>query len=156
MEHDDGLAAVAELGAVGVAAVDAQAERALVPGDGAVEVGDREVDGAEPERRGGSAGGAGRSELVSVKVMRSMMRPPGRRRNGRRPRDAMDFGRARALAVGRRRLAVVALERAREVQLVVEAGAEGDLADRQVAEAQQPRGLEHHAVGDQLLGRRGR
>ena len=60
---------------------------------------------------------------------------------------------ARGVAVGQRRLAVVALERAREVQRVVEADAVGDLADGEVGEAQQPRRLEHHAVGDELLGR---
>ena len=29
----------------------------------------------------------------------------------------------------------------------------GDLADREIGEAQQPRRLEHHALGDQVLGR---
>ena len=60
---------------------------------------------------------------------------------------------ARGVAVGLRRLAVAALEGAREVERVVEADPAGDLADREVGEAQQPRGLEHHAVEDQLLGR---
>jgi hypothetical protein len=45
----------------------------------------------------------------------------------------------------------VPLARAREVELVVEAGAERDLVDAKVGEAQQPRGLEHDPVGDQLL-----
>lgn len=35
----------------------------------------------------------------------------------------------------------------------MEAGPERDLADRQVRESQQARGLEHHPVGDQLLRR---
>ena len=60
---------------------------------------------------------------------------------------------ARAVAEGRRRLAVVALEGAREVQRIAEAGLLGDLADRAVGEAQQAGGLEHHAVGDELLRR---
>ena len=66
----------------------------------------------------------------------------------------MDVLPAHPLAVGRRRLAAVSLERAGEVELVVEAGAVGDLAHRQVAEPQQPGGLEHPAIGDQLLGAR--
>ena len=65
----------------------------------------------------------------------------------------MDFPRVDPVAVGHRRLARVALERAREVERVGEAGAVGDLADGQVGEAQQPGGLEHHAVGDELLRR---
>jgi hypothetical protein len=46
-----------------------------------------------------------------------------------------------------------ALERAREIQLVSEPGAVADLTNAQAGEAQQPRRLEHAAVGDQLLGR---
>jgi len=67
--------------------------------------------------------------------------------------DPARSGRSADPAVGARRHTVVALERAAEVELVLEARAEGDLADAQVAEAQQTRGLEHHAIGDQLLGR---
>ena len=51
VQHDDGLGAVAQLRRGALAAVHAQPQRALVPGDGAVEVGDREVDRAEPQRR---------------------------------------------------------------------------------------------------------
>ena len=64
----------------------------------------------------------------------------------------MDFPRA-PLAVGLGRLVVAALERAREVQRVAEARAVGDLAHREIGEAQQPRRLEHHALGDEVLGR---
>ena len=60
---------------------------------------------------------------------------------------------ARGVPVGRRRLAVAPLERAREVERVVVADPVRDLADGQVGEAQQPRRLEHHAVEDQVLGR---
>src|SRR3954452_10405984 len=56
-------------------------------------------------------------------------------------------------AIGLGRLAVVALERAREVQRVAEAGAVADLLDREVGEAQEPRRLEHDAVGHELLRR---
>ena len=52
VQHDDGLGAVAELGRRGVVAVHAQAERPLVPGDGAVDVGDGQLDGAEAQRGG--------------------------------------------------------------------------------------------------------
>ena len=47
VEDDGGVGAVAELGDVGLVAVHAQPERALVPGDGAVEVADGQMDGAE-------------------------------------------------------------------------------------------------------------
>ena len=45
------------------------------------------------------------------------------------------------------------LEGAREIQLVSEPGAVADLTNIHVGESQQPRRLEHAAVGDQLLGR---
>src|SRR5215211_1108154 len=54
-------------------------------------------------------------------------------------------------AVGGRRLAVVPLERPREVERIREAHPVGDLARRQVAEAKQPGGLHHHPVRDELL-----
>ena len=144
VEHDDGLDAVAELGDVGLVAVDAQAERALVPGDRAVEVGDREVHGAEPQRLR-AATGASRCVEGDVGVMATPSHASGAFPMAT-PRACMDFSRAagsacrdalaaggRAAAepraVGHRRLAVVALERAREVQRVGEAGPEGDLAD---------------------------
>jgi hypothetical protein len=57
VEDDHGLAAVAEPRGGGLVCVDAQAERALVPGDRAVELGDGEVHGAEPQR--GGEGGKG-------------------------------------------------------------------------------------------------
>ena len=47
--------------------------------------------------------------------------------------------------------AALALERLAERELVVEAEPGRDLLDRQVAEAQQPHGLEQHAVEDELL-----
>jgi len=56
-----------------------------------------------------------------------------------------------AVAKDRRRLAVVTLERAREVQRIAESGHVRDLAHRAVGEAQQPHGFEHHTVGDELL-----
>ena len=60
VQDEQVLAAGAHRGDVDVAAVHAQAERVLVEGDGAVEVGDGEVDGAEPQRRrAGPAGGGG-------------------------------------------------------------------------------------------------
>src|SRR4051794_35556063 len=59
-------------------------------------------------------------------------------------------------AVGLRRLALVALERPGEVQRVAEAGAVADLLHGEVGEAQQPRGLEHDAVGHELLRRAAR
>src|SRR5688572_2710880 len=63
---------------------------------------------------------------------------------------------AESLAIRKRRLPVLALERAREVQLVLQADAEGDLADLHIGEAQQPRGLEHHTIHDQRLRRAAR
>ena len=60
---------------------------------------------------------------------------------------------ARAIAVGLRAVAEVALEGAGEVGLVVVPDAVRDLPDGEVGEAEQPRGLEHHAVEDQLLRR---
>ena len=47
---------------------------------------------------------------------------------------------------------MAALEGAREVERIVVADAVGDLADGEVGEAQQARGLEHHAVEDEVLG----
>src|SRR5690348_6596367 len=49
-------------------------------------------------------------------------------------------------AVALRRLALVALERAGEVERVAEAGAVADLLHGEVREAQQPRRLEHDPV----------
>ena len=49
--------------------------------------------------------------------------------------------------------AALALEGLAEGELVAEAEPGGDLLDREVAEAEQPRGLEQHAVKDELLGR---
>src|SRR4051794_29286795 len=63
---------------------------------------------------------------------------------------------AHLLAVGHRRLAVAALERAREVELVAEAGAERDLPHAEVGEPQQARRLEHPALRDELLRRAAR
>ncbi len=62
------------------------------------------------------------------------------RRHGHRRAGALSSGAARRVAVGHRRAAGPALERAREVQLVLVADAEGDLADGQVGEAQQSLG----------------
>ena len=86
---------------------------------------------------------------------RSPATPPARsaRRCSRSTTRRSSAGSSQLRAVGHRRHAVVPLEGAAEVELVIEARAERDLAHRQVGEAQQPRGLEHHAVGDQLLGR---
>src|SRR5688572_21708145 len=58
---------------------------------------------------------------------------------------------AEPLAVGKRRLPVLTLERAREIQLIAQAHAEGDLADLHVGEAQQAGGLEHDSLRDQRL-----
>src|SRR3954454_8176544 len=55
-------------------------------------------------------------------------------------------------AICRRGVAALAFERAREIQLVVESCSKRDLADREVGVAEQPGRLEHHAVGDELLG----
>lgn len=51
MQGGDGLAAVAQLGAVRTDACDVQSERTFLPGDGAAEVGDREMHGAETQGR---------------------------------------------------------------------------------------------------------
>jgi hypothetical protein len=56
------------------------------------------------------------------------------------------------LAVPRRRPAVVPLERAREVELIVEPSARCHLTHRAIGEPQQTRRLQHPTVRDQLLG----
>ena len=59
VEHDDGLDAVAELGRTWLVGVNTQPERPAVPRDGTVDIGDREVHGAESQarrQRGGAAG----------------------------------------------------------------------------------------------------
>ena len=58
-EHEQVLAAGAERGATVLAAVHPQADRALVEVDGAVEVGDGQLDGADPQRGGEDGGGLG-------------------------------------------------------------------------------------------------
>ena len=78
VQHDDGLGPVAELSGGGLVAVDAQAQRSLVPGDGAVQAGDREVDGAEPQRgrqrRGDRRfGGLDRSHASSLGAGRAVL-----------------------------------------------------------------------------------
>src|SRR5215208_2663906 len=75
-----------------------------------------------------------------------------RRSRPRRPRARRRRLVSDALAEVERRLAAPALEGLAERELVAEAEPPGDLLDRQVAEAQQARGLEQHAVEDQLLG----
>src|SRR5215212_1800305 len=78
---------------------------------------------------------------------RSPRRSRLRRPRARRRRLVSD-----ALAELERRLAASAPEGLAERELVAEAEPRGNLLERQVAEAQQTRGLEQHAVEDQLLG----
>ena len=152
-EHEQVLAAGAHRRAVAVAVVQLQAERALVEGDRAVEVRDREVRRCRAAAwRAASAPWASRSwtcrQSRACAAARSMAEDRGCMDIRARPRRG-----PRAVAVDRRRLAGVALERAREVQRVGEAGLPGDLADRAIGEAQQARRLDHDAVGDELLRR---
>jgi hypothetical protein len=60
-EHEQVLAAGAQRGAAGLAPVQPQADRGRVEGDGALEVGDGELHGADPQR-----GGEGRSRGVGL------------------------------------------------------------------------------------------
>ena len=80
MKDHGGDGAVAERRGRRLVGVDAQAERALVPGDGAVEVLDGEVDGAE-----GQGGGEGRGEHGNSIARRGAGFPMAN------PRGYMDF-----------------------------------------------------------------
>ena len=96
-----------------VAAVQPQADRVLVEGDGAVEVGDGQVDRAQAQRGGED----GRGAVVGLAWSCHQDRPRAARRGMAGP-HAMHGLPARARAVGQRRLAVAALEGAREVERV--------------------------------------
>src|SRR6185312_3352422 len=113
VENHRGLVLVAQFGHVGVLAMHAQAERSLVPGDGAIEVADGEVDFAESEVVRELAHGCPRNQydargwpLWTSASSRSTTCPrPGRRcgspsgRAGRRPTGGWTSSRAACAGV---------------------------------------------------------
>ena len=95
VQDEDSGGAVAEFGERGYAGMQPQSEHALIPRDGAIEVGDREIDGPETQRGRERGGGLNQGHAYKVD-------PAPRARNGR---TARMYGRlalrGRAAAPGR-------------------------------------------------------